>query len=137
MRACYEIREDVAKEIMAYFQIKDTTGSNPGMVWEAHKAVIRGILIKHGSRRKREREKQIKKLLEEIQVLESQHRRTQAPAVGRELMHLRRQITDILRYKAKAKIQLGGKQHTNWETNVVNYWPGNLKKEVRQHIYRK
>lgn len=34
-----------------------------GDLWEAHEAVIRGILIKHGSRIKRECEQQLNLLL--------------------------------------------------------------------------
>lgn len=84
-----------------YFQINDTTGSNPGIVWEAHKAVIRGIFIKHGLGGKKAREEQIKKMLEEIQGQEVQHKRTPETTVGNELAHLRRQISDLLRFKAK------------------------------------
>lgn len=32
---------------------------DPGILWEAHKSVIRGILIKHGACTKREREQQL------------------------------------------------------------------------------
>lgn len=65
-----KIQDNVARELTTYFQLKDTPGSDPGMVCEAHKAVIRGILIKHGSRLKKVREAQITKLLEDIQALE-------------------------------------------------------------------
>lgn len=104
-----EIREDVAKELEAYFRTNYTPGGDPGMIWEAHKAVMRGVLIKHGSRVKKAREAQIVKLAEKIQDLESQHKTVQTSLIGKELAHLRRQMTDLLRYKAKAALQLGRK----------------------------
>lgn len=67
-----------------------------------HKAVIRGILIKHGSRVIKAREAQLTKLLADIQVLELQHKRTAIPSLGTELAHLRRQVSDLLQYKAKS-----------------------------------
>lgn len=104
-----EVQEDVAKELEVYFRTNDIPGSDPGMIWEAHKVVMRGVLIKHGSRLKKAREAQIVKLAEEIQILESQHKKVQTPLLGKELAHLRRQMTDLLRYKAKAAIQSGKK----------------------------
>ncbi|XP_077306297.1 glutamate receptor ionotropic, NMDA 2A [Lithobates pipiens] len=93
----------------AYFQINDTPGSDPGMIWEAHKAVMRGVLIKHGSRLKKVREEQMVKLVEEIQKLEALHKNIQTISTGNELAYLRRQLTDLLRCKAKAAIQFGRK----------------------------
>lgn len=108
------------------------------MVWEAHKTVIRGILIKHGSIQKKKREKQTRDLLEEIQVLEMQHKKTHLPSAGRDLGHLRRQLTEILSFKAKDIIQQGKKAKiTNWGTNVVDFLRGKLRKKIEQHIYHK
>lgn len=84
-----EIWDDMAKELTAYFQVNYTPGSDPAMVWEAHKAVIQGIVIKHGSRLKKAREVQLTKLLEDIQALELQHKKTPMPSWGNDLAHLR------------------------------------------------
>lgn len=50
------VREDVQREIEWFFQMNDNSDSPPGVIWETHKAVIRGVLIKHGARIKKERE---------------------------------------------------------------------------------
>lgn len=44
---------DLIKELSLFFSTNSTPDSSPLMVWEAHKAYIRGILIKHGSRVKK------------------------------------------------------------------------------------
>lgn len=44
------------------------------MVWEAHKAVIRGELIAHGSHIKTAKRIEIEDLLEKIQELEIKHK---------------------------------------------------------------
>ena len=67
--------------------------------------VIRGVLIKHGSRIKKERTKQLKSLLEELTLLEEKHKQKRSISVERDLARKRIQITDILYFKAKADIQ--------------------------------
>lgn len=42
------VLENVRREAIEYFQTKDTPNCDPGVIWEPHKAVIRGVLIKHG-----------------------------------------------------------------------------------------
>lgn len=69
-----EVLTDVSEELIAYFETNDILGSDPGIVWEAHKAVIRVVFIKHGSRGKKAWEEQSTKLIAEIQALEIQHK---------------------------------------------------------------
>lgn len=49
-----EVLEDVIKKLDFYFTTNDTPDCDPGIIWEAHKAVIRGVLIKHGASIKQE-----------------------------------------------------------------------------------
>lgn len=76
------------------------------MVWEAHKAVIRGVLIRHGARLKKARTKQLDALLVRLQTLEASHKATPTRQLGGELDTVRSQITDLLQYSAKAAIQV-------------------------------
>lgn len=68
-----EVLADVIKEITHYFHINDSTDSDMGLEWEAHKAVIRGGLIKYGVRIKRQRTAQLTSLLSRLQTLEAKH----------------------------------------------------------------
>lgn len=67
--------------------------------------VIRGVLIKHGSWIKKEREKQLTLLLNKIHVVEFQHKHAPTTLLELELLSLLRQIVDLLQYKIKATLQ--------------------------------
>lgn len=47
-----EAMAEVVTELGHYFVTNSTADCSPATVWEAHKAVVRGILIKHGARLK-------------------------------------------------------------------------------------
>lgn len=57
-----DVVADVTKEITRYFHTN--TSADGRLIWEAHKAVIRGVLIKHGARLKRQKTAQLTLLLD-------------------------------------------------------------------------
>lgn len=57
------VRDEVAEERHNYFQLNDMEGISPTVVWEAHRCVITGMLIRHGARLKKENETQVDALL--------------------------------------------------------------------------
>lgn len=105
-----EVVADVTTEITQYFHTNTTADGNGGLIWEAHKAVIRGVLIKHGARLKRQRTAQLTTLLTELRSLERDHKQTPNRARGSELDMVRTQITDLLQYKEKAALQISRKR---------------------------
>lgn len=114
-----------------YFSINDQPDCDPGILWEAHKTVIRGVLIRHSTRIKRERQKQLTILFNKIHVVELQHKQTPTHSLGNELLSLRQQIVDLLHYRAKAALQFCRK---------LSYESGNkcgkmLAKSVRDHKF--
>lgn len=84
----------------------NTPDSNPSFVWKAHKAVISGVLIKHGACIKRQRSIQLTLLLDDLHKAEARHKHAQTPAGEAELLLLRAKITDIMQFRAKAAIQV-------------------------------
>lgn len=100
-----DVQEDITKELNCYYRTNDTPDCDPGIIWEAHKAVIRSVLIKHGARIKRKLTEQLKSLLTDLAALELLHIRTQTPSLERNFVK-RTQITDILLFKAKAALQI-------------------------------
>lgn len=101
-----EILKEVTRELTFYFQQNDNLDCDPGIVWEAQKAVTWGILIKHGSRIKRETERPLNLLLTKLHTVEAQHKHDPSPTLDIELASLHSQINDSLRYKAKAALQI-------------------------------
>lgn len=101
---------DVSKEISHYFHTNTIEESDFGLTWEAHKAVIRGVLIKHGSRVKKQKSAQLASLFDKLHKLESAHKTTPSRPLGSELDTIRMQITDLLQFKAKAALQISRKK---------------------------
>lgn len=101
-----EVLKDVSTELDNYFKTNTTPDSDPGIVWEAHKAVIRGVLIKHGARIKREHTRQITSLLHDLHLAEARHKHAQTATGESELLQLRTKITDLMQFRAKASLQV-------------------------------
>lgn len=80
-----DVLEDVIKELDFQFSTNDTPDCDPGTILEAHKAVICGVLIKHGARIKRKCAEQLKLLLEELAILELRHKWAQSVPLQRDL----------------------------------------------------
>lgn len=105
-----EVLEDVRREVTWFFQTNDILDCNPRVIWEAHKAVTWGVLIKHGARIKREREAKLTSILSEIHRLETIYKYTPSSEIERDLLVACRQVTDLLLYKAQKSIPIGRKQ---------------------------
>lgn len=64
----------IGDELFLYFKENVHPDISPGVLWEAHKAHIRGKLIELGSRKNRERTHQQLEFIQEISALEKQHK---------------------------------------------------------------
>ncbi|XP_077319612.1 uncharacterized protein LOC143942237 [Lithobates pipiens] len=100
-----EVLQEVVRGLEQFFALNDTPDISPGIVWEAHKAVIRGVLIKHGARIKRRRNARLTALLQDLHRAEARHKHAQSPASEADLKLLRVQITDLMQFRAKASLQ--------------------------------
>lgn len=58
-----EVREEIAKILSNYFSENADASVSPMLIWEAHKCVVRGELIRIGALKKRERNRQIALLI--------------------------------------------------------------------------
>lgn len=67
----------VTDAITTYFEINNPDEVSKMIIWEGHKAVIRGVLISQGSRFKKQKSEEIWWLIAEIQQLENLHKRSQ------------------------------------------------------------
>lgn len=87
-----EIRQIIEKELELYFSINNTLEVSPHTIWEAHKSYIRGVLIKKGTERKKQREKQTQEILHRIHNLESLNNKRVYSNMSSELQVLREEL---------------------------------------------
>lgn len=87
---------DIEKHISDYFDLNKGSVGDPVTVWNAHKAVIRGIVMKLSSVCKKKRTQQIDTLTSQIATLESQHKTNPDPNTQAQLLTLRRDLRSLL-----------------------------------------
>lgn len=95
-----EIHSGLLTTIREYFSINVKSVSNPLVVWEAHKMVVRGALIRIGTRLKRERTEE----LALICSLECAHKVSLARATFQDLLKAREELCLLLFHKTKQKL---------------------------------
>uniref|UniRef100_A0A8C5Q0C8 Reverse transcriptase domain-containing protein n=1 Tax=Leptobrachium leishanense TaxID=445787 RepID=A0A8C5Q0C8_9ANUR len=87
---------DVDGALTAYFTENETPDVSTATIWEAHKAVVRGICISRATALKRNRADTIQRLLSAIRDLELSHHTTASPSAYAILTTKRRELNDIL-----------------------------------------
>lgn len=100
-----DIVEKLKVRIKEYFEINKMEGVSDQVVWEAHKAVVRGDLIAIGTYMKKESKREMDELLEKIRTLEIKHKENLDPVDGRRLESVRAELAQYLEYKANNKIR--------------------------------
>uniref|UniRef100_A0A803KEP9 Reverse transcriptase domain-containing protein n=1 Tax=Xenopus tropicalis TaxID=8364 RepID=A0A803KEP9_XENTR len=89
-----QIKQDIIHKVKQYFTENNTDNINPWTLWLAHKCVIRGELIKIGSRLKAERNAKVQQLLTKIHTLETQHKLSKLAHVLESLTEARKELRD-------------------------------------------
>ncbi|CAH2293190.1 Hypothetical predicted protein, partial [Pelobates cultripes] len=100
------VTEDLTNELPMYFHKNGGKGTAEPWVWEVHKGITRGTLIKWGARIKRERATRIQSLTEAIHIAESAHKATPTPDAYKTLTALRMELRNLLTAKAHRAAQL-------------------------------
>lgn len=99
-----ETRAELLKALREYFSVNEGSVPNPLVIWEAHKTVVRGILIKIGARLKRDRLKRTEELIALIRKLECVHKASLARTTFRDLQKAREELCTLLFQKTKQKL---------------------------------
>lgn len=79
-----------------YFQIISSSTDNAFLLWNAHKAYIRGIFIQLGAINKKQRQQKITTLITEIELLEAHNKNNPTPSTNAKLPTLRHDLRLIL-----------------------------------------
>lgn len=99
-----EAADMVERDLALFFQENVTPDVNPLIVWESHKAVIRGSWIKIGSYRKKQRLREISEVLQQIGELELIHKQSGSPHLHAQFQALRDRLADLNILKARADL---------------------------------
>lgn len=92
---------DLHSALIEFFKHNATPGSDPLMVWEAHKCTIRGELISVGARKKRARDGEVLRLVRQIRHLEAQHKQSLSIQSATSLLESRKALRQILDTRTK------------------------------------
>uniref|UniRef100_A0A8C5M4Y7 Reverse transcriptase domain-containing protein n=1 Tax=Leptobrachium leishanense TaxID=445787 RepID=A0A8C5M4Y7_9ANUR len=90
-----EVREEIQNALSNYFRENSSEETSEGVLWQAHKAVVRGILIKWGARLKKQRADHRLSLLHQITIADESHKRLHTEASLAQVTDLRRQLIDL------------------------------------------
>ncbi|CAH2283439.1 Hypothetical predicted protein [Pelobates cultripes] len=99
------VKEKVSEELTSYFTLNETGDLPATTIWEAHKSVLRGTLMRLASQKKRESRKHITDLLTRITTLELQHKRSQLEGTYKELLEARRSLHTHMTKRHYSSIQ--------------------------------
>ncbi|CAH2222296.1 Hypothetical predicted protein, partial [Pelobates cultripes] len=83
------IQTDVRSTLEHFFLTNKTPDSTQPTIWEAQKCIVRGILIKHGTRLKKQGTQEIAYLVTQVAQLEAKHKHTLHDATYKQLLETR------------------------------------------------
>lgn len=87
---------DIKNSLTEYFSKNDTEDVNQFVSWTAHKAFIRGLLIKKSALLKRKRRQYMETILNDISSLESQNKKTLSASTSNKLAKAQNDLRALL-----------------------------------------
>lgn len=103
--------EDIRKTIREFLPIHEKDETSPPMQWKTLKCVLRGTLIKHGSRLKKSKEQKKPQLINEIEKLDKEHKRDLNPLSKIKLKSKRLELQAML---DKESLRIREKNKAQW-----------------------
>ena len=97
------ITGQIKKEIEDYLKDNDNGGTDPNILWDALKAVMRGKLIAITSNLKKARGRQYKSLLTKLKTREQEHKEKPEAKTLQELKDIRYKINELLQQDVEMK----------------------------------
>uniref|UniRef100_A0A8C5MI47 Reverse transcriptase domain-containing protein n=1 Tax=Leptobrachium leishanense TaxID=445787 RepID=A0A8C5MI47_9ANUR len=96
---------EMDSHLQAYFETNGDSDTPEPTVWEAHKAVARGLFISKATALKRLRSKYLQQLIVDIRTLELRHQTSTLPSDYQDLLAKRRELNDSLNTDIKFAAQ--------------------------------
>ena len=89
-------KEEMESELTTYLQNNDTGDVNPGILWDAAKAVIRGKIIARTAMIKKIKAQKLLSLQEKLRELEELQVKSKGPAITQQINHVKQEIDKIM-----------------------------------------
>lgn len=87
---------EIKDHINDFFLLNKGSVSDPAVVWSAHKAYMRGMLLKMGAYHKRKRTQRVDELMAQIETLELKHKSAPHNPTTNHLLSLRQELKVLL-----------------------------------------
>lgn len=91
-----EHRMTIQTRLREFFTLNEGSVQDPFILWNVHKAYMRGILIQLGAKAKRQRQKRLAELTENISILEAQNKNITTPTLSKQRSQLRQDLRLML-----------------------------------------
>lgn len=119
----------ITEEIKKYFQENDTPELSKATIWEADKAVIRGKLISIGAGKKKERRKNMTRIIKEIHELEQRHKKQLEKETYRTLILKRDQLKEWMEQEERREYYRVLQERFKWGNKPGKYLAKMIRKK--------
>lgn len=120
-----------------YFKENKPSDTSPSIVWEAHKATIRGRFIELGARKKREHGRRLEQVLQQIADLDKQHKLSLHIEHLQSLTLKREELKSLLNLDTKRKFQRISQKFFEWGNKPSRLLARSLKAKQTQSFIPK
>lgn len=125
------ISTEISQHLQNFFQDNAQSVEDSFILWNAHKAYMRGILIKLGAREKKRYTSKLNAILHDIHILESHNTISPNPPQDHTLSQLREKLRELLSQKYDThlrRLQLNSYTYAN--ANKAGKYLANIIKTI-------
>lgn len=101
-----QCHEYIKAEFQEYMTHNDNGAVSPSTLWDAAKAVIRGKLMRWSSQKKKEKERQIKDLIEKLKSLEKKHMENNDTRILNDIMETKQILNSLYENQVEKRAKL-------------------------------
>lgn len=91
-----EAKNAINQHLKEFFSVNESSVQDQFILWNSHKAYIRGIFIQLGAKAKRQQQQRVKELTDKIYLLETRNKQNTSPILSQQLTQLRNDLRLLL-----------------------------------------
>ena len=130
-------REEMESDLTVYLQDNDTGDVNPGILWDAAKAVLRGKIIARTAMIKKAKAEYLLKLQEQLKELEQAQVTNKEPTIINKIKHTKQEIDKLLGEEVEKKLRFMKQRYYEAGPKASRLLAWRLKKQQAENtIYK-